>query len=302
MKGRKGSTDEGGVRSPLFIKWDGKIESGKKIKEITGAIDLLPTLTDLAGIKYTPEKQLDGISLKTLLLNENVDWKERFIFSYWNKKISVRSQKYRFDSEGKLYDMENDPGQNIDVSKDNPEILSQFVIARQNWENEVLAELPKEDNRTFTIGHPNYPLTQVPARDGIPHGNIKRSSIHPNCSFFTNWNSISDSITWEAEVLTDGNYEVEIYYTCAPEDVGSTFEISFRGEKLNGKISEAHNPPLTGMENDRDPRTESYVKDFKPIKVGTIHLKKGEGTLTIKPIEISGSNVMDFRLMMLRRI
>ena len=113
---------------------------------------------------------------------------------------------------------------------------------------------------------------------------------------------MTDSITWDAEVLTDGNYEIEIYYTCAPEDVGSTFEISFMGEKLSGKITEAHNPPLTGMENDRDPRTESFVKDFKPLKVGTIHLKKGKDTLTIKPLEIAGTNVMDLRLMMLNRI
>jgi len=302
MKGRKGSTDEGGVRSPMFIKWDGKLNPGKAIAEIAGAIDLLPTLADLAGIEFSPAKKLDGISLKPLLFEENADWNERFIFSYWSKKISIRSQKYRFDNDGNLFDMEKDPGQNVDVSAANPEILSQFVAARQKWENEVLAELPNEDTRTFTIGHPDYPLTQVPARDGRPHGNIKRSSIHPNCSFFSNWSSISDSITWEAEVLTDGNYEVVVYYTCAAEDVGSTFEISFLGEKITGKITEAHNPPLTGMENDRDPRTESYVKDFKPLKVGTIHLHKGEGTLTLKPLEITGSNVMDFRLLMLRRI
>ena len=302
MKGRKGSIDEGGVRSPLLIKWDGKLKPGKKITEIAGVIDLLPTLIDLTGIEYSPVKPLDGISLKPLLVEGNADWKERYIFSYWNKKISVRSQKYRFDNEGKLFDMENDPGQNTDISTSNPEIINQFFEARKKWENEVLAELPMEDTRRFTIGDRDLRFTQLPARDGKPHGNIKRSSIHPNCTFFTNWSSISDSITWDAEVLTEGNYEIVIYYTCAPEDVGSTFELSFLGEKLTGKITEAHNPPLTGMENDRDPRTESYVKDFKPLKVGTIHLQKGEGILTLKPVEIVGTNVMDFRLMMLNRI
>ncbi len=56
------------------------------------------------------------------------------------------------------------------------------------------------------------------------------------------------------------------------------------------------------MENDRDQRTESYVKDFKPLKIGTIHLKKGIGTLTLKALEMPGSQVMDFRLMMLKRV
>ncbi len=56
------------------------------------------------------------------------------------------------------------------------------------------------------------------------------------------------------------------------------------------------------MGNDRDPRIESFVKDFKPLKIGTIHLKKGMGTLTLKANEITGSQVMDFRLLMLKRI
>ncbi len=49
MKGRKGQTDEGGVRSPLLVRWPGKIPAGKRVEPVAGAIDLLPTLADLAG-------------------------------------------------------------------------------------------------------------------------------------------------------------------------------------------------------------------------------------------------------------
>jgi hypothetical protein len=104
-----------------------------------------------------------------------------------------------------------------------------------------------------------------------------------------------------AEVLADGVFEVEIYYTCPPEDVGSVFELSFAGEKLTGIISEAHNPPIQGMENDRVERMESYVKDFKSLKLGTIHLKKGEGILSLKATDIPGRQAMDFRLLILKR-
>ena len=38
------------------------------------------------------------------------------------------------------------------------------------------------------------------------------------------------------------------------------------------------------------------------MDVGTIHLEKGEGFLTLKALEIPGSQVMDFRLLMLKRI
>jgi arylsulfatase A-like enzyme len=48
MKGHKGSTDEGGVRSPLLIRWPGQIPAGKNVPQIAAAIDLLPTLAELA--------------------------------------------------------------------------------------------------------------------------------------------------------------------------------------------------------------------------------------------------------------
>ena len=55
------------------------------------------------------------------------------------------------------------------------------------------------------------------------------------------------------------------------------------------------------MENDLVERMESYVKDFKPLKMGTIHLNKGAGQLTLEALDVPGSAVMDFRLLMLTK-
>ena len=301
MKGRKGSTDEGGVRSPMCISWQDKFIAGKKVTEIAGAIDLLPTLVDLAGIDFQPEKTLDGMSLKPLLMEENPEWKERYIYSYWRNRTSVRSPKYRLDNDGQLYDMENDPGQRTNIAANHPDITKKLMAAQEKWSKEVRSELSETDNRPFTIGDPDFNFTQVPARDGVAHGNIVRSNHWPNCSFFTGWTSINDSITWDAEVLADGDFDVVVYYTCPAIDTGAVFQLSFAGEKLKAKITKANDPPLTGMENDRVPRPESYVKEFKPLHAGTIHLKKGKGTLTLKALKVPGSQVMDFRLMMFHR-
>ncbi|MFW6289790.1 MAG: arylsulfatase [Mariniphaga sp.] len=302
MKGRKGSVDEGGVRAPMFIKWEGKLPAGKKVQEVAGAIDLLPTLADLAGIDFYPENQLDGINLKPLLAGENTMKHDRFLFSHWNGRISIRSNSFRFIDNGKLYDMQNDPGQTADVADKFPKVESQMAHALEEWKKNVLSELPETDERPFVIGHPGFQYTHIPARDGIPHGNIKRSNQFPNDSFFTNWTSTSDSITWDVEVPAAGNFEVEIYYTCPPQAVGSVVELSFAGESLSAKITSPHNPPLKGMENDRVERMESYVKDFKPLKAGTISLPASQGKLTLKATEITGSEVMDFRLIVLKRI
>ena len=74
MEGRKGSTEEGGTRSPLLVRWPKSIRPGTTIGEIASARDLLPTLTDLAGIEERPEKALDGKSLKPLLLGSAEQW------------------------------------------------------------------------------------------------------------------------------------------------------------------------------------------------------------------------------------
>lgn len=109
-------------------------------------------------------------------------------------------------------------------------------------------------------------------------------------------------MTWDVEVLADGEFEVALYYTCKAENVGSLIELSLGESRIEKEITIGHDPPLTGMENDRDPRIESYVKDFVPMDLGKIKLKKGKGKLTLKAIEMAGIEVADVRLLMFRRI
>jgi arylsulfatase A-like enzyme len=305
MKGIKGSTDEGGVRSPLLVRWPGKIAGGKRISQIAAAIDLLPTLAALAKIPVLNTKPLDGVGLKPLLVRSRSDvpreLNDRLLFSHWNGRVSAVSGRFRLDHLGKLYNVLEDRGQQTDVSARHLEVKERLSDAVRAWKRDVLGKQGGE-SRPFVVGHPECKFTQLPARDGVPHGNIQRSSRHPNCSYFTNWTSSDDRISWDAEVLASGTYEVQIYYTCPANDVGSTLELSFNGNSLRGEITEAHDPPLEGNEHDRVPRTESYVKDFRPMKLGIIHLEKGRGKLTLRALHIPGSQVMDFRLLTLSRI
>jgi arylsulfatase A-like enzyme len=301
MKGRKGSTDEGGVRSPLLIRWPGKISGGKQVRQISAAIDLLPTLADLAQIEVASVKPLDGVSLKPLLLCRSTAWSERMIFSHWRKRVSLRTQQFRLDHQGRLFDLTRDPGQYRDVSQQHTDVTARLRETVKIWKQEVLTGYD-QDERAFVIGHRDFKYTQIPARDGKAHGTIKRSNRYPNCSFFTHWTNLDDRISWPVEVDTSGDYAVELYYTCAPADVGSVIELSLGQSRVCGKITQAHDPPLLGAENDRVQRTESYVKDFLPLKLGTIHLHQGTGELVLRALSMPGSQVMDFRLLMLTRV
>jgi arylsulfatase A-like enzyme len=59
-KGKKGAVDEGRVRSPFYLRWPGKIAGGMMVEQVSGAIDLLTTLAQLAGIPLEPRFPLDG--------------------------------------------------------------------------------------------------------------------------------------------------------------------------------------------------------------------------------------------------
>jgi arylsulfatase A-like enzyme len=303
MKGTKGSTDEGGVRSPLLIRWPGKIKPGTAVSQIAGAVDLLPTLCALCGVKPQPAGPLDGADLSLLLLDPAGpvarNWPDRLIFNHWSNKVSVRSQKYRLDAAGKLFDMVADSNQTRDIAAEQPDTARRLADAVALYRRDVLGPMKrgKDDTRPLSVGHAEMPMTMLPARDGEAVGNIRRSAKAPNCSFFTHWTAASDAITWDIEVATAGRYEVVVHYTCPAGDVGSTVQCSFGDAKTSTKVAEAHDPPLRGMENDRVPRdSESYVKDFKPLKLGTLELQPGRGKLTLRATDIPGKQVMDVRL------
>lgn len=301
MRGRKGSTDEGGVRSPLIMRWPGKIAAGKVIQQISGAIDLLPTLTDMAGISQQSSKPLDGISLKDLILDGSNDWPDRKIINHWRGKTSVRTQQYRLDHEGRLYDMFEDPSQKQEIM-DQPAMKNELLELQRRFDSEIVTLTPDIDERPFTAGHPDFEWTQLPARDAIATGTIERSNRYPNDSYYRNWTSEKDSIYWDLDVMSSGDFEAILYYTCASENVGCKIALSSGPAKIDVSVDKAHDPPEIGMEQDRDVRGESYVKDFIPLSMGTISLSSGQQRMTLQASEIKGSSSIDFRLLMLRKI
>lgn len=303
LRGRKGSTDEGGVRSPLVMCWPGVIDAGTVVTQICSAMDLMPTLAELADVEVVSAKPIDGMSLVPILLDEKLSWPERTLVHYWKDKVSIRTQEFRLDYEGRLYDMNDDEGQQVEVNDSRPEVATALQGKANEFRQEMLSAHGKLfDKRPFVIGYGGTSLTQVPARDGVGHGNIKRSNRFPNDSFFEDWTSVDDFISWECEVGASGLYRAEIFYSCPKEDVGSTVELVFGNSVLIGEITVPHDPPLTGMENDRFKRTESYVKDFKRMTLGEIQLEEGEGTLMLRAKKIPGDTVMDFRLLLLTRV
>src|SRR5205807_2172434 len=129
MKGHKGSTDEGGVRLPLFVRWPAKIRPGVVITPIAAAVDLYPTLIDLAGIPRVGDKPFDGISLAPWLLENGGPPPDRILFQHWAAKVSARDQRFRLDAVGQLFDLTADAGQQRNIAADHPEVTRRLSDA-----------------------------------------------------------------------------------------------------------------------------------------------------------------------------
>lgn len=302
MKGIKGSTDEGGVRVPFIISWKNKIKDGRTLPQIAANIDLFPTLIDLAGLSWKNLKPFDGISLKNILLDKIPPTSNRIIPSFWANETSVRSQRFRLSNKDELFDMMNDPNQTNNVATAFPTEYQQLKSWKDKWLKEVRSELPLQDLRPLIVGNKKMTMTTLPAAEAEPMGNIIRSSKHPNDSYFLGWKSATDKITWNVEVEEDGLFEIEVFYACSEKNIGTELEMKFNDASIAQKISEANNVPVMGMEHDKVERDESYVKDFKPMKLGNVALKKGKGIMELSSKNLLSPDDLECNMITLRRI
>ncbi len=258
MKGRKGSTDEGGVRSPCFLRWPAKLPAGHTVNQIAGAIDLLPTLTSLAGITRVGDKPLDGRDLSPLLLKQPTDWPDRMIFSTWAGRVSVRTQQYRLDDRGAALrhgrrSGADDANQRARIRK----LAARLKAAVTAWRQEMfggtrpadaLAKTEKRSQkkaatatRSIRVRSPSatasFPSPCCPARDGEPRGGVRRSGSAPNCSYFVNWTSKDDRMVWLLDVHTTGRTKSSST-TPAPKPMpGRSSNCRFRDSRLTGRVS-----------------------------------------------------------------
>ncbi|KPL09697.1 MAG: hypothetical protein AMS26_22540 [Bacteroides sp. SM23_62] len=136
QRGDKRLMYEESIRIPLIIRYPDIVEAGSRNTEFVLNTDIAPTLIELAGAEVPGEMQ--GASLVPLLNNEAVDWRESFLYEYFQEAYApgfvtmtgVRNKKYKYieypnltGDINELYDLEMDPGE-MDNLINSPEYQS----------------------------------------------------------------------------------------------------------------------------------------------------------------------------------
>lgn len=159
LRDGKWTNFEGGIRVPCIMRWPALIPPETTNGEITTVMDLLPTFCDIAGIEVPQDRVLDGRSLVPYLKGEKVEEPihETYIVpgatvrqGNWKLLIkgqrpggshsSTRGKTDRIPADpGSLFNLEEDPGETTDLSKENPGMVAELTATMQVFMAELKA-------------------------------------------------------------------------------------------------------------------------------------------------------------------
>jgi len=142
LRGQKSDIHEGGHRVPTIAWWPGRIQPGGVSHETAMTMDLMPTYLELAKLELPPKESpgaLDGVGLSAMLF-ENRPLSARSLF--WRKGNAQAARHGRWKlmrtrESAALYDLEEDIGEQRDVSADHPEVVTLLEAALASWEDDV---------------------------------------------------------------------------------------------------------------------------------------------------------------------
>jgi arylsulfatase A-like enzyme len=147
-KGMGYSTTEGGQRMPCIVRWPGKVPAGTVCDELCTMMDILPTLTKLAGAPQ-PKAKVDGHDIAPLMFGTKgakSAYDDTGFFYYqvtqlqavragpWKLYLPLDAKNAHGQTKKKpppqtlaLYDVRNDVSEEREVSAQHPDVVARLT-------------------------------------------------------------------------------------------------------------------------------------------------------------------------------
>ena len=189
LRGHKAQPYEGGIRSPLFVRWPGVLSPETTVLPPTAHVDLLPTFLELLGVERQGGPNPDGRSLAPLLRGEGAAWPDRHLVLQ-SHRGNVPAREHHFavigprwklvrasgfgrhapepESPFELFDLTSDPGELDDLADRHPEVVRSLRAVYGAWYDDV--STTRQDNwdppriRIGTAAEPRTTLTKQDRR------------------------------------------------------------------------------------------------------------------------------------------
>jgi uncharacterized sulfatase len=157
---------EGGIRSPLVVWGPGLINAGKagtvNRRSVMAAIDLVPSLLTLAGVKPPDKVTFDGQALAEVLTGKSEASRKGPLFfrrpadrgSFYGVRnlpdLAVRKGRWKllctYDGfNPQLYDLEADRGETLNLASNQPELIRRLVTEATAWHR----SMPPDKGSTY---------------------------------------------------------------------------------------------------------------------------------------------------------
>ena len=152
---------EGGIRTPCFIRWPGRIPAGRVSNEIVHEIDFLPTLGAAIGADIVPkDRAIDGVNQLPFLMGKQTKSNRDTViyFTSGNQPRAVKWKDWKFHyvfqpeagAPGvqplmRLFNLRSDPKEESDIKDANPWAQSAMdkIVADFNASTERYPNVPQ---------------------------------------------------------------------------------------------------------------------------------------------------------------
>ncbi|GIZ09702.1 sulfatase-like hydrolase/transferase [Flavobacterium sp. UMI-01] len=149
LKGWKGNEFEGGHRVPFVVSWPSVIPAGQRFSGLSSSLDIFTTSMAAASIEKEEGLLLDGMNLLPYMKGEKTGHPHGKLF--WRKleesaaRIGayklIRLERYGYT----FYNLQNDLGETIDLSKKEKPDFQNAIKELETWEEYLMPPLWRED-------------------------------------------------------------------------------------------------------------------------------------------------------------
>lgn len=160
--GFKATYFEGGVRVPMIANWPGVLEAGVEYAEPVVSFDWSVTAMAVAGAEVE-NQGYDGINIMPFITTADIGSPRSQMHWRTLPNFAIRDDNWKLwmvektDGSGMtplLFNLENDPGETVNLAKDNPEQVARLVSAFEDW-SATLPEPAFDSERRASFSMPN---------------------------------------------------------------------------------------------------------------------------------------------------
>jgi len=171
LRGRKGTTWEGGQRLPCIMRWPGTVPAGKVCHEIATSMDFLPTFARLAGTEPPRDRMIDGKDINALITGEDgATSPTDAVFYYFKDQLeAVRSGRWKLhvrkgDAEiAELYDLQQDVAESVNLHTRHLDVVARLEALMQSCREDI------GDSAHSMEGANCRPIGRVETPDTLTH-------------------------------------------------------------------------------------------------------------------------------------